>query len=277
MPGWHTPRLNLPFLHSLLCAENLAHTSSPRPNLLDTDVKGLHETRQKQFGEGRTQRGSTRDISGLCCSKDGAQMGQTSQSMAEDRGMSSNLPQQGLCVHILSTESSFALVSHFLPSTNFMAVLDPCWWRAEDAPKKGQRQPQPQKHLPQPWIISTAHRGDSPLCCLQIAWVQPGLQVMGIWMKADNVFLDLSGCQKNPRGNQAKLPVRTVEDKQVFVRQLQITARLQYSKQYQEFSHRKSWNPACLTVKPCVFNKGWKTVWSNCAGYAEGTGQLDAF
>lgn len=217
MPGWHTPRLNLPFLHSLLCDDDLAHAFLPWPNMPDTEVKGLHKTRQTQFGKGRTWRGSVREVSGLCCSKDGAEMGQTSQSMAEDRGMSSNLslPQQGLCVHLLSTESSFALASHFLPSTNFMPVLDPSWWRAKDTHKGAEATTATKTfataldHL----CCSTAHRGDSPLCSLQIAWVQPGLQVMGIWMETDNVFLDLSGCQKTPHGNQAKLPVRTVEDK----------------------------------------------------------------
>lgn len=127
-----TPRLNLPFLHFLLCAENLAHTSLPWPNLLDAEVEGLHKTRQMQFGKGRTRRGSARDIAGLCSSKDGAEMGQTSQSMAEGRGMMSSnlpLPQQGLCVHILSTESSFALASHFLPSTNFIWLL---WVQADE-------------------------------------------------------------------------------------------------------------------------------------------------
>ena len=42
--------------------------------------------------------------------------------------------------------------------------------------------------------------------------------------------------KKNPHGNQAKLLVRAVEDKLVFLRHLQITARLKYSKQYQEFN-----------------------------------------
>lgn len=87
------------------------------------------------------------------------------------------------------------------------------------------------------FCCSTAHRGGSSLCSL---YRQPrhklGLQVMGIWTETDNVFLALSGCQINPHGNQAKLPVRAVEDKLVFVSHLQITARLEYSKQYQEFN-----------------------------------------
>lgn len=217
MPGWHTPRLSLPFLHSLLCAEDLAHTFLPRPNLLDTEVKGLHKTRQMQFGKGRTWKGSVRDIAGFCCSKDGAEMGQTSQSTAEDRGMSSNLPlpQQGLCAHIPAERAALPWKVIFcLPPTLWL-----CWIQADEGlwmlSQRGRATtatktfPTALDHL----CCSTAHRGDSPLCSLQTAWVQPDLQVMGFWMETDNAFLDLSGCQKTPHGNQAKLPVRTVEDK----------------------------------------------------------------
>lgn len=172
-------------------------------------------------------------------------------------------PARSLCSYSQHREQLCLGKSFFAFYQLYMAALGPSWRRAKDALTEGQRQPQPSKHLPQPWIISAAPQPTEeilPFAPFQIAWVQPGLQVMGIWMETDNVFLDLSGCQKSPHGNQAKLPMRAVEDKQVFVRQLQITARLQYSKQYQEFSHRKSWNPACLTAKPCVFNKGWKTI-----------------
>lgn len=62
MPGWHTLRLNLLVLHSLPCAENLAHTLLPWPNLTDTEVKGPHKTRQMQFGKGRAWEGSARHI-----------------------------------------------------------------------------------------------------------------------------------------------------------------------------------------------------------------------
>lgn len=154
MPGWHTPRLSLPFLHSLLCAEDLAHTFLPRPNLLDTEVKGLHKTRQMQFGKGRTWKGSVRDIAGFCCSKDGAEMGQTSQSTAEDRGMSSNLPlPQQL---IFQQREQLCLGKSFFAFHQLYGCAGSKLMKGCGCSHKGAEQPQPPKHFPQPWIISAA-------------------------------------------------------------------------------------------------------------------------
>lgn len=72
---------------------------------------------------------------------------------------------------------------------------------------KGQRQPQLPKCLLQPSIIPAAApqpvEALVPADSLRASLVYE-LQGSG---QTDNGFLDLSGCQKNPHGNQAKLLV----------------------------------------------------------------------
>lgn len=262
MPGWHTLRLNLLVLHSLPCAENLAHTLLPRPNLPDTEVKGLHKTRQMQFGKGRTRRGSARVIlMQQGWGRDGPNQPKHGWGQ-RDEFKPSPCPARSLCSYSQHKEQlCLGQVIFCLPSTLWL-----CWIPAEEGlgmlsqRGRGTHSHHTTSTALDPLCCSTAHREDSPLCSLQRALATAWFTGSGDLDGDYNVFLDLSGCQKSPHGNRARLPVRTVEDKQVFVRQLQITARLQYSKQYQEFSHRKCWNPACLTAKPCGFNRGWKTV-----------------
>lgn len=69
-PEWSTLRVKLWFLHFILYAENLGHIFLLQAYLPAAEVKGLQKSGQIEFGKGRPQRGSAKDITALCSSED---------------------------------------------------------------------------------------------------------------------------------------------------------------------------------------------------------------
>lgn len=145
-------------------------------------------------------------------------------------------PARALGARAPGTEEQFCLSKSFFPSIKFMDALGPCWWarRPEQLQMLSRRGKDNHSHQNTHHgpgsslllLLQSPQKGFSPLLPPDSLGASLVYKLRGSGQRLINVFLHLSGCQKTPHGNQAKLLMRAFEDKLVFVRHLQITARL---------------------------------------------------
>lgn len=137
-------------------------------------------------------------------------MGCSGQSKAEGPRMWSNFQAltQHICFFFLPSSSQL----HWVHPGGLSDLSSHCC--SHEGTMTTTAAEMPAAALDHPCCCSSACRGLVPPDSL---WASLVYELQGSG-QTDNGFLDLSGCQKNPHGNQAKLLVRPVEDGVVFVR-----------------------------------------------------------